>query len=256
MNPFDISVSRDAVADPDVIAADTTADQPDVSHRAAMPREPAQTARQPVVPQAAGSSVVHESARAQVAGAATYVDDIPEIKGTLYAAPVMSTVAHGRLISVDVTAALAMPGVRDVILARDIPGDPILGNFSHDEPVFAQDRVEHIGQVIGVVVADSVMQARRAARKVTCHIEALVPVLNVRDAIKAQSYVLPPVFVKRARIGAAHAARHAQRRRPGAFLPGRPGRLCVAARAKPVADLFQHPAPRRSAALGCARFGH
>ena len=197
MNPFDISVSRDAVADPDVIAADTTSDQPDVSHRAAMPREPAQTARQPVVPQAAGSSVVHESARAQVAGAATFVDDIPEIKGTLYAAPVMSTVAHGRLISVDVTAALAMPGVRDVILARDIPGDPILGNFSHDEPVFAQDRVEHIGQVIGVVVADSVMQARRAARKVTCHIEALVPVLNVRDAIKAQSYVLPPVFVKR-----------------------------------------------------------
>ena len=206
MNPFDISVSRDAVADPDVIAADTTADQPDVSHRAAMPREPAQTARQPVVPQAAGSSVVHESARAQVAGAATFVDDIPEIKGTLYAAPVMSTVAHGRLISVDVTAALAMPGVRDVILARDIPGDPILGNFSHDEPVFAQDRVEHIGQVIGVVVADSVMQARRAARKVTCHIEALVPVLNVRDAIKAQSYVLPPVFVKRGDAAAALAS--------------------------------------------------
>ena len=206
MNPFDISVSRDAVADPDVIAADTTSDQPDVSHRAAMPREPAQTARQPVVPQAAGSSVVHESARAQVAGAATFVDDIPEIKGTLYAAPVMSTVAHGRLISVDVTAALAMPGVRDVILARDIPGDPILGNFSHDEPVFAQDRVEHIGQVIGVVVADSVMQARRAARKVTCHIEALVPVLNVRDAIKAQSYVLPPVFVKRGDAGAALAS--------------------------------------------------
>ena len=53
---------------------------------------------------AAGHSKHHESARAQVAGAATYVDDIPEIKGTLYAAPVLSTVAHGKLLGVDVTS--------------------------------------------------------------------------------------------------------------------------------------------------------
>jgi xanthine dehydrogenase large subunit len=43
----------------------------------------------------------HESARAQVAGAATYIDDIPEIKGTLHAAPILSTVAHGKLNGVD-----------------------------------------------------------------------------------------------------------------------------------------------------------
>ena len=67
---------------------------------------------------ASGQSKFHESARAQVAGAATYVDDIPEVKGTLYAAPILSTVVHGRLLGVDATAALAMPGVRDVILAR------------------------------------------------------------------------------------------------------------------------------------------
>lgn len=71
-------------------------------------------------PGAAGHSKHHESARAQVAGA---VDDIPEIKGTLYAAPVLSTVAHGKLLGMDTSAALAMPGVRDVLLTRDIPGD-------------------------------------------------------------------------------------------------------------------------------------
>ncbi|MGH8831703.1 MAG: xanthine dehydrogenase molybdopterin binding subunit, partial [Polaromonas sp.] len=146
---------------------------------------------------AAGTSHFHESARAQVAGAATYIDDLPEIKGTLYAAPILSTVAHGRLLGVDASAALALPGVRDVILAKDIPGDPILATFTHDEPIFASTHVEHIGQVVGVVVADTVMLARRAARLVKLDIEALPAILTVQDALKAQSYVLPPVFVKR-----------------------------------------------------------
>jgi xanthine dehydrogenase large subunit len=195
----DISVSRDAVADPEVRAANARAD-------AVPPADPAEKkslTRQPAAPRAAGRSTPHESARAQVAGAATYVDDIPELRGTLHAAPILSTVAHGKLLGVDTAAALAMPGVREVILARDIPGDPVLGNFSHDEPVFARDTVQHIGQVIGVVVADTVMQARRAARKVVCTIEPLPALLKVQDALKAESYVLPPVFVKRGDAAAA-----------------------------------------------------
>jgi len=146
---------------------------------------------------AAGTPHFHESARAHVAGTACYVDDIPEIKGTLYAAPILSTVAHGNLRGVDAGEALGMPGVRDVILARDIPGDPIFATFVHDEAIFASTKVEHIGQVIGVVVADTVMQARRAARKVKLDIEALPAILTVKEALKAQSFVLPPVFVRR-----------------------------------------------------------
>ncbi len=60
---------------------------------------------------ACGTSPPHESAMAQVAGAATYVDDIPEVRGTLHAAPILSTVAHGKLRGVDASAALAMSGV-------------------------------------------------------------------------------------------------------------------------------------------------
>ena len=190
----DISVSRDEGADPDVMAANAHADQF---------ADPPPPASPPPAPQVAGTSRFHESARVQVQGAATYVDDIPEIKGTLYAAPILSTVAHGRLLDVDTAAALAMPGVKGVILATDIPGDPMLGSFAHDEPVFARDTVQHIGQVIGLVVADTVMQARRAARQVKCQIDALPAILNVRDALAAQSYVLPPVFVRR---GDAEAA--------------------------------------------------
>src|SRR5262245_47805187 len=103
----------------------------------------AQTAAQP----ATGTPHFHESARAQVAGTATYVDDIPEVKGTLHAAPILSNVAHGKLLGVDATAALRMPGVRGVVLANDIPGDPILATFIHDEPILARDKVECLGQV-------------------------------------------------------------------------------------------------------------
>jgi xanthine dehydrogenase large subunit len=154
-------------------------------------------AAHPLLAPVCGTSPAHESAVAHVAGTATYVDDIPEVRGTLYAAPILSTVAHGTLRGVDAGVALTLAGVRGVILARDIPGDPMLAAFAGDEPIFATDTVQHIGQVVGVVVADSVMQARHAARQVKLDIEALPAVLTIQDALAAQSYVLPPVFVKR-----------------------------------------------------------
>ncbi|MBX3657151.1 MAG: xanthine dehydrogenase molybdopterin binding subunit [Ramlibacter sp.] len=144
-----------------------------------------------------GASRPHESAHAQVAGSALYVDDIPEVRGTLHAAPVLSPVAHGRLRGVDTAAALALPGVRAVVLSSDIPGDPVLATHVHDEPILARDKVEHAGQVVALVVADTVMQARRAARHVKLDIEPLPAVLTPREAHAAQSYVLPPVTVRR-----------------------------------------------------------
>ena len=187
---LDIPVSRDAGSDADA-KADVNAVLADLASPA-----PAEKSASPAM-QAAGQSTMHESARAQVTGAAPYVDDIPEVKGTLYAAPILSTVAHGRLLGINTAVARAMPGVRDVILASDIPADRMLASFAHDEPVFAFETVQHVGQVIGVVVASTMMQARRAARKVACDIEPLPAILTIEDALIAKSYVLPPVFVRR-----------------------------------------------------------
>jgi xanthine dehydrogenase large subunit len=153
-----------------------------------------------------GASRIHESARAQVAGTATYIDDIPEARGTLHAAPILSPVAHGRLRGVNTQAAQALPGVRGVVLAADIPGDTLLATFVHDEPIFALDTVQHVGQVIGLVVADSAMAARRAARQVQIDIDPLPAWLDARAAHAAQSYVLPPVVVRRGAADAALAA--------------------------------------------------
>jgi len=146
---------------------------------------------------AAGQSTRHESAAAQVAGAATYIDDLPEVRGTLHAAPILSHCAHGTLHGVDSRAALAMPGVVSVVLSSDIPGDPMLAAFAGDEPVFARDTVQFVGQVVGLVLATSATAARHAARKVVLDITPLPAILTVAEALAEKSFVLPPVTVRR-----------------------------------------------------------
>ena len=71
-----------------------------------------------------GTDIVHESAHLHVTGGATYIDDIPEVAGTLYAALIKSPVAHGELIGegIDRAAILKEHGVVAVFTAKDIPG--------------------------------------------------------------------------------------------------------------------------------------
>ena len=121
--------------------------------------------------QALDKSTQHESAHLHVQGLAAYIDDLPLTEGTLHAAPILSPVARGRLVSLDLSAVLAAPGVRAVVTTDDIPGDKLLATFIHDEPVFATERVEHIGQVLGLVVADSHAQARAAAQLMVLKVE-------------------------------------------------------------------------------------
>jgi xanthine dehydrogenase large subunit len=167
---------------------------------------------------ACGHPHPHESARAQLTGAATYVDDMPTLQGTLHAAPILSRAAHGRFLGLDATEALAMPGVRAVLSASDIPGDAMLAAFAHDEPIFALDTVQHVGQVLGLVVADDMVTARRAAQRVEQRMDALPPVLSVREAHAQQSYVLPPVHVTRG--DASHALKTAPHVLQGSFEVG------------------------------------
>jgi xanthine dehydrogenase large subunit len=72
---------------------------------------------------AVGRDHAHESAHLHVAGTATYIDDLPELAGTLHAALGLSPLAHGRLNGIHLDALRALPGVVDVIAAEHIPGD-------------------------------------------------------------------------------------------------------------------------------------
>ena len=74
-------------------------------------------------------------------GRGTYVDDL-KVPGLLYAVILRSSVAHGRLKSVDASAALKLAGVRAVITAADIPGTNDVAPILSGEPILAEgDRV-------------------------------------------------------------------------------------------------------------------
>ncbi|MET3129996.1 xanthine dehydrogenase large subunit [Oxalobacteraceae bacterium GrIS 1.11] len=144
-----------------------------------------------------GKSHAHESAILHVLGEAAYTDDIPELRGTLHAALGLSQKAHARIVSVDLDAVRAAPGVVAAYTAADIPGSNECGPIIHDDPILADGLVQYVGQPIFIVVADSHDLARRAVRHAQVVYEELPAILTPKQAKAAQSFVLPPMHLKR-----------------------------------------------------------
>jgi xanthine dehydrogenase large subunit len=152
---------------------------------------------------AVGVARPHESAELHVLGQAAYTDDIPELNGTLHAALGLSAKAHARIVSIDLAPVRAMPGVVDVYTVDDIPGANDCGPIIHDDPILADGLVQYVGQPIFIVVADTHTNARRAARKAVVAYDELPAILTPQEAKAAQSYVLPPLQLKRGDFQAA-----------------------------------------------------
>ncbi|MBV9889442.1 MAG: xanthine dehydrogenase molybdopterin binding subunit, partial [Rhizobacter sp.] len=155
-----------------------------------------------------GVALPHESAHLHVAGVAPYVDDLPELAGTLHAALGLSPVAHGRLVAIDRARIAALPGVVDVIVAADIPGPNDCGPVLHDDPILADGLVHYVGQPVFSVIAETRDLARRAAAlaREALTIEPLAPILTPVEAHAAKRYVLPPMHLARGDARAAIAA--------------------------------------------------
>ncbi|HXH02784.1 MAG TPA: xanthine dehydrogenase molybdopterin binding subunit [Candidatus Competibacteraceae bacterium] len=167
---------------------------------------------------AAGTALPHESAHLHVCGEARYTDDLPEPKGTLYAAVGMSSQPHARIVAMDLSAVRAAPGVVCVLTAADIPGENNYGPVLHDDPIFAEDEVQFVGQPLFAVIAESAEQARRAARLGVIEYQALPAYLDVDQALAAQSFVLPSERMERGEPAKALAA--ARHRLQGRFYIG------------------------------------
>jgi carbon-monoxide dehydrogenase large subunit len=128
-------------------------------------------------------------------GKGKYTDDI-NLQGQAYAYFIRSDVAHGKINSIDTSAAEKMPGVEKIFTAADfegVGGVPCGWQVTdrHGEPmqepkhpVLAEGKVRHVGDPIAVVVADSLAEARDAAEAVDIDITELEPVLNMKDALK------------------------------------------------------------------------
>ncbi len=111
-----------------------------------------------------GKPLPHDAAPLHVTGAARYIDDIPTPANCLHLAFGLSTVAHGDITAMDLSAVRGADGVVAVLTADDLHHDCDVSPAAHDEPLLATDTVHYVGQAVFLVVATSHLAARKAAR--------------------------------------------------------------------------------------------
>ncbi|KAF8469090.1 Molybdopterin-binding domain of aldehyde dehydrogenase-domain-containing protein [Kalaharituber pfeilii] len=146
-----------------------------------------------------GKGVPHVAAMKQTTGEAQYTDDIPVQRGELYACMVLSTKAHAKLLSVDPSGALELPGVHAYVDHKDLPSAQAnwWGAQKCDEVFFAVDEIFTAGQPIGVIIADTSQQASAAARAVKIEYEELPAIFTIEEAIEKESFFQHYRFIRR-----------------------------------------------------------
>jgi carbon-monoxide dehydrogenase large subunit len=153
------------------------------------------------------------------AGRGRFVDDV-RVDGMLHAAVLRSPHAHARLVSVDAARARALPGVRAVLTAADVPEAAIIpnrvpappGTPRYLQPAIARTVVRFVGEPVALVVADDPYVASDALGLIDVRYEPLLACASVTDALAAGAPRLFPgtdsnnVATITMRVGDADAA--------------------------------------------------
>src|SRR5882757_1401424 len=145
-------------------------------------------------------------------GRGEYVDDLTR-KDLLHAAILRSSVAHGRLRSIDIDSALALPGVHSVITAKDLLAAKHIGNrvprvpmrlqpladfLPFGQPVIAETKVRYVGEAIALVLADSAAIAEDALGLIEVEIEPLPAVADRHVSAKNETLLFEDTGSNRA----------------------------------------------------------
>jgi xanthine dehydrogenase D subunit len=129
-----------------------------------------------------GDSLARPDGLAKAAGTFAFASDLP-LDGAVWGATLRSPHPFARVVSLDVAAALAVPGVHAVLTAADVPGQNAYGLIAADQPVLATDVVRYVGEPVAVVGADSPETCRRALAAIAVEYEELAPLLDPEVAI-------------------------------------------------------------------------
>jgi CO/xanthine dehydrogenase Mo-binding subunit len=138
-----------------------------------------------------GRSVPRREGPAKVSGRAEYVYNM-RIPGMLSAKLFRSTLAHGRIVSIDVSAAREMEGVYAVITGEDVRKiipDPHYGPAFHDQPILAFEKVRYVGEPVAAVLATDPHIAERAAQAIVAEYEELPAVFDEVEAMTSEAIV-------------------------------------------------------------------
>jgi CO/xanthine dehydrogenase Mo-binding subunit len=138
-----------------------------------------------------GRSVHRLEGEAKVTGRAEYVHNL-RLPGMLHGKVFRSTIAHGRIRSIDASAARAMAGVHRVITADDVRAvvpAPFYGPAFHDQPILAVDKVHYVGEPVAVVLAADPHVAEAAAQLIVADYEELPAVYDEVEAMTSAAIV-------------------------------------------------------------------
>jgi carbon-monoxide dehydrogenase large subunit len=143
-----------------------------------------------------GQRIVRREDERFLTGLATYLDDI-ELHNTAHVAFVRSSRPRAGIISLDVAAALAVPGVVRVLTSRDFPGKTLPSPLDFPRttaivvphPVFASHEVQYVGQVIAAVIAESRAAAEDGAELIDVEYDDQDPIIDMRHALSAEDVI-------------------------------------------------------------------
>src|SRR5438132_2910460 len=138
-----------------------------------------------------GRSVPRLEGQAKVTGRAEYVHNM-RLPGMLYGKIVRSTIAHGRIVRLDVSAAQALEGVHRVVTIDDVlkvVPNPFYGPAFHDQPILAAGKVHYVGEPIAVVLAADPHVAEAAAQSIVAEYDDLPAVFDEVEAMTSAAIV-------------------------------------------------------------------
>ena len=130
-----------------------------------------------------GSRVHRLDVEEKVLGYGKYPDDF-EMDGMLYGSAVRSKYPRARIVSIDTSAAKALPGVAAVLTAEDIPGENKIGHLKHDQYTLIPvgGLTHYLGDAVALVAAESREILEKAKKLVKVEYEVLPAVHSIEEA--------------------------------------------------------------------------
>ena len=153
-------------------------------------------------PRVVGHSLPRMDAPGKVTGTAVYASDFA-LPGMLHGKLLRSREPHARLVRIDAARARALPGVRAVLTAADVP-DVRYGGALKDETVLARDRVRYVGQPVAAVAATTREAAEAALAAIEVVYEPLPAVLDLEAALAPGAPLIHEAWATYAAIPILH----------------------------------------------------
>ena len=165
-----------------------------------------------------GESAKRADAVPKTTGEFAYSSDL-YATGMLWGHTLRSPHAHARIVEIDLSDALTVPGVHAVLTHEDVPGQKRYGLEFPDQPVLAFDRVRYFGEPVAVVAAEDPEQARRAAERIRISYEPSIPWSTSSGRLSSRRFT-----TRLGRTDTGTSTTRAQRRAPHRHPPRRPRR--------------------------------